>query len=80
MKHFWKTVWASTLGFIIGSIVLSFLSSFLIMMLLAGSAAVFGGSAPVLQSNSILNIDMSKLIIAEQTLEEDALTGVQMGA
>ena len=80
MKHFWKTVWASTLGFIIGSIVLSFLSCFLVMMLLAGSAAVFGSSVPVLQSNSILNIDMSKLIIAEQTLEEDALTGLQMGA
>lgn len=78
MKSFGKTVWASALGFIIGSVALSIISSFFVLIIVAGSMAAVGGSKATLRPDSVLNIDMSTLVIAEQTKEADPFANMQM--
>lgn len=77
MKSFAKTVWASAIGFILGSVVLSIISTFFVMIIMAGAMAAVGGSTASLRPDSVLNIDMSKLVIGEQTLESDPFAGMQ---
>lgn len=73
MKSFWKTV----LAVIVGSLILSVISSILALIVLAMFAAVGSASSSV-PTTGILRIDMSKVQIAEQTLEDNPFASMSM--
>lgn len=73
MKKFWKTVAAVVVGILLCNIIgIFFWLSFI------GSLGSLGSSTTVTEvpANAILNIDMSKLIVAEQTLENDPFSSL----
>ena len=78
MKDFWKTVLASALGMLIMNIVFFFLT---ISMFASMAAMTMEGSGVVaVPSNAVLDINMSELLIAEQTLEENPFAGMYSAA
>ena len=72
MKSFFKTVLAT----IVGLLAFSLLSSIMFFSTL-GTLASLGETKPVVPSSAVLTIDMSKIVLAEQTQEPDALAMLQ---
>ena len=72
MKDFFKTALATVAGLII----FSFISLFLLISLIS-SVASLSESTPVVPQSAILTIDLSKVIISEQTQERDLLSMLQ---
>lgn len=72
MKNFLKIV----LGTIVGLLIFSFISTFVFFGII-GSLASLGDVKPVVQPSSVMTIDMSKIILTEQTKELDILSMVQ---
>lgn len=70
MNNFWKTVWACVIGFLMVVVICSMIST---CTMTALTASLFSKPKVAVSENSLLDIDMSKLIIAEQTLESDPL-------
>lgn len=64
MKNFWKTV----LAVVVGLILVNLIGFFIISGIVSST-----GSAPAVPSQGILKIDMSKLVIAEQSTESFSL-------
>ena len=62
MKDFFKTVLAVIVGFLILNIIASIL-----MMMMFGAMAALGSSKTVLPREGVLDLDMSKFVLAEQT-------------
>jgi protease-4 len=60
-KHFWLNVLSSTVGFIIGSVILTFIGIAIIVALMAGGSS----SAPV-ERNSVLHIHLSGILNEQQ--------------
>jgi len=67
MKSFWKTVWASAVGVLLVTIFCTILFVMFISSLTVSSLS--GSTITKVEPQSILDIDMSRTIIAEQTLE-----------
>jgi len=74
-KDFWKIVLASALGVLLLSVVLSILSS-MFMGAMFTAASFSSEKVTVVPSNSILDIDMSALNIAEQTMEDNPFSSI----
>ena len=72
MKDFVKFTLASMLGFLIIGIVMFFFSIALI-----GSLAALGDTKPVMPREAILKVDMSEIILSEQTRETDPFSSIQ---
>ena len=72
MKNFFKTVLAT----IVGLLAFSLLSSIMFFSTL-GTLASLGETKPVVPSSAVPTIDMSKIVLAEQTQETDALSLLQ---
>lgn len=79
MKGFWKTALAAAVGVLLLSIVLSMLSAFIFGGLVAGMT-VGATAKAVVEPGSVLDIDFSKMTVAEQTLEENPLGAMSFGA
>lgn len=77
MKSFWKTVWASALGFLLVNIFICMFLSFFFAGLVASAGSSKQGVTSV-PENAILNIDLSALSIAEQTAESDPFAGLSL--
>lgn len=78
MKSFWKTVWASALGFLLVNIALMMFMSVVIGGLVA-SATPGSKTVTSVPENAVLDIDMSSLVIAEQTSEADPFGSLSIG-
>lgn len=74
MKDFLKTALATLTGIAAFSII-----SFFLFISLIGAFASIGEVRPTVPSSAILTIDMSKIVLSEQTQETDVLTLVQGG-
>lgn len=72
MKDFFKIV----LGSIVGLLIFSFFSTILFFSFI-GTIAAFGDVKPIVQPSSVMTIDMSKIVLTEQTQETDILTMLQ---
>lgn len=74
MKNFWKTVLAVMLG-----TVLLNLAGLMFFISLAGALGSSSSSVTEVPADAILNVDMSKLVIAEQTQEVDPFSALASG-
>lgn len=76
MKNFWKTV----LAVIVASIIMSVVSSIFCFIVFAMITAIASsaGSSTTLPSEGVLRIDMSKMTIAEQSLEDNPFAGMSL--
>lgn len=72
MKEFIKMTLAAMLGFFLIGIIFFFFS-----LALIGSLAAFGKSTPVMGRETVLSLDMSRFMLAEQSKEGDLLTSIQ---
>ena len=72
MKNFIKMTFATVTGLIIFSFASIFLSIAII-----GAVATLGDKQPVMPSKAMLVIDMSTILLSEQTKEADLLTALQ---
>lgn len=70
MNNFWKMVWACVIGFLLAIVITSFVST---CTMSAFMASLFSKPAVKVPEKALLDIDMSKLSIEEQTLEPDPL-------
>ena len=67
-----------TLATIAGLFLFGFVAMFM-MIAVAGSFAALGSSQPVMPRQGVLKIDMSEIILSEQTIEVDPITALQAG-
>ena len=74
MKDFVKM----TLATIAGLFLFGFVAMFL-MIAVVGSLAAVGNSQPVMPREGVLTIDMSKIILSEQTVEADPISMLSAG-
>ncbi len=74
MKSFWKTVFAVMVGTILLNVIGFFLFCSFVGMMSSSSAEV-----TEVPANAILNVDMTNLIVAEQTMEADPISALQKG-
>jgi len=74
MKDFVKM----TLATIAGLFLFGFVAMFL-MIAVVGSLAAVGNSQPVMPREGVLTIDMSKIILSEQTVETDPISMLSAG-
>ena len=74
MKDFVKM----TLATIAGLFLFGFVAMFL-MIVVVGSLAAVGNSQPVMPREGVLTIDMSKIILSEQTVETDPISMLSAG-
>ncbi len=72
MKNFLKT----TLATIVGLCIFSFVA-FILMFAMIGAVASLGETQPVMPREGVLQIDMSKMILSEQTREADPFAAIQ---
>jgi len=72
MKDFLKMTLATVVGIIIVSVIMSVFSIAVI-----GAIAALGASKPVMPRDAVLKIDMSELMISEQTKDSDPLSSLQ---
>ena len=72
MKTFLKIV----LGTLVGLIIFSFIST-IVFFGFVGTIASIGNVKPVVHPSSVMTIDMSKIVLTEQTKELDVLSMVQ---
>lgn len=75
MKNFFKM----TLATVTGLIVFGFIAMFFMIAML-GAVAALGKKQPVMPAKAMLTIDMSSLMLSEQTKEADLLTMIQGGS
>ena len=75
MKNFLKM----TLATVTGLIVFCFIAMF-IMISMVGAIAALGDKEPVMPAKAMLTIDMSTLVLSEQTKDADLLTMLQSGS
>ena len=75
MKNFIKMTFATLTGLILFSFAALF-----IMLAVAGAAATLGNKQPIMPAKAVLTINMSGIILGEQTKEADALTLLQGGS
>ena len=74
MKNFLKMTFATVTGLAIFSFAIVFISIAMI-----GAVAALGNKQPVMPAKAMLTIDMSTLMLSEQTQETDALAMLQSG-
>ena len=74
MKQFFKTVLAVVVGVIITTIV-----GLIFSLMIFGSIAAMSSTTPVLPRQGVLVVDMSKMVVAEQTMESNPLEGLSSG-
>ena len=74
MKNFLKMTFATVTGLAIFSFAIVFISIAMI-----GAVAALGNKQPVMPAKAMLTIDMSTLMLSEQTKETDALAMLQSG-
>lgn len=74
MKNFIKMTFATLTGLILFSFAALF-----IMIAVAGAVAAVGNKQPIMPAKAVLTINMSNIILGEQTKEPDALTLLQSG-
>ena len=74
MKNFVKMTLATLTGLLIFGFVLMF-----IMIATVGALATLGESQPVMPAKAVLTIDMSTMMLGEQTKETDILASLQGG-
>lgn len=74
MKNFVKM----TLATLTGLLIFGFVSMF-ILIATVGALATFGESQPVMPAKAVLTIDMSTMMLGEQTKETDILASLQGG-
>ena len=74
MKNFFKM----TLATVTGLIVFGFIAMF-IMVAMIGAVAALGSKQPVMPAKAMLTIDMSSIMLSEQTKETDVLAMLQGG-
>ena len=79
MKNFWKTALAAGVGVILVSIILSLFSAFIFGGMVASLGMEAEGTKTVMP-NSVLDIDFSKVVIAEQTLEDNPFASLSSGS
>ena len=72
MKDFFKTVLAT----IVGLLAFSFLLTFFFISFI-GTLASLGETRPVVPASAVMTIDMSKIVLTEQTQQTDMLTLLQ---
>ena len=72
MKNFLKIV----LGTIVGLVIFSILSTFVFFGFI-GTIASIGETKPIVYPSSVMTIDMSKIVLTEQTKELDVLSMMQ---
>ena len=72
MKNFIKMTFATVTGLVLFSFVALFISIALI-----GAVAALGEKQPVMPSKAMMVIDMSTIMLSEQTTETDILTTLQ---
>jgi protease-4 len=72
MKNFIKMTFATVTGLVLFSFVALFISIALI-----GAVAALGEKQPVMPSKAMMVIDMSTIMLSEQTTETDILTALQ---
>jgi len=77
-KDFWKIVLASALGVLLLSVALTILSG-MFMGAILSSASLSSDRVTVVPSNAVLDIDMSTLAIAEQTVEDNPFESISIG-
>ena len=75
MKNFLKM----TLATLTGLAIFCFAGLF-IMIAMIGAAAALGNKQPVMPAKAMLTIDMSSIMLSEQTQEPDLLTMIQSGS
>ena len=71
MKEFLKTTLAVICGILVTTVVL-----FFIMAGIFGSMLTLGSSTPSIPKQGVLKIDMSRIVLGEQTAESDPLTSL----
>lgn len=74
MKQFVKMTLATMAGLLIFSIV-----AFVLMFGMIGAVAALGEKQPVIAGEGVLKIDMSSIVLSEQTTEADPLAAIQGG-
>ena len=74
MKNFVKM----TLATIAGLFIFGFIAMFL-MVAMVGAIASFGDSQPVMPREAVLTINMSGIMLAEQTKEADPIETISAG-
>ena len=74
MKNFVKM----TLATLTGLLIFGFVSMFIIIATV-GALATLGESQPVMPAKAVLTIDMSTMMLGEQTKETDILASLQGG-
>ena len=72
MKDFFKTVLAT----IVGLLAFSFISTFFFISFI-GTLAALGDTKPLVPASAVMTIDMSKIVLTEQTQQTDVLTLLQ---
>ena len=72
MKNFIKMTLATLTGLLLFAGV-----SFIILLGIIGAAAALGKKQPVMPASAVLTMDMSTLVLAEQTQETDAISALQ---
>lgn len=76
MKGFWKTALAAGVGVVLVSIILSILCSILLGGLISAGSSEKGKT--IVEPGSVLDIDFSRIAIAEQTLESNPLGSMNL--
>ena len=77
MKDFWKIVLGAAVGFLLVNIIITILTFMLIGGIAASASALTASSSKTsVPANAVLDIDMSSLVIGEQTLEENPFEGM----
>ena len=72
MKNFLKTVLGTIVGLMIFGIFLG-----IILVSFVGSLAALKDAKPIVLPSSVMTIDMSKIVLTEQTQETDILSMIQ---
>ena len=75
MKNFFKMTLATLCGLLVFC-----LASMFFVIAMIGAAAALGNKQPVMPAKAMLTIDMSSLVLSEQTKETDILTMIQSGS
>ena len=75
MKNFMKMTLATLLGLVVFSVV-----TMIIGFGIIGAVAAMGEKQPVMPAQAVLELDMSTVVLGEQTAEADPLTMLTSGA
>ena len=76
ITHYMKSFLKIVLGTIVGLVIFSILSTFVFFGFI-GTIASIGETKPIVYPSSVMTIDMSKIVLTEQTKELDVLSMMQ---